>query len=134
MDKIKPSNYSFSGYDNPYYDVLLNVNGYTALLFGLTGMFLTLFKSPKAFGPYKYFLFNICFWAFTFDFYMTILYAPTLLFPALVMCPGGFFRTSNITIGYITFVSFLINIIFLFLKRKNQIFANAFEYFGLSNF
>ena len=107
MDKLKPSNYSFSGYDSPYYKAILHVNGSIALLFGLLAMFLTLFKSPKIFGAYKYFLFNISLWAFSFDVYMTILYAPTLLFPALVMCPGGLLETKNNGLSYIAFVSFL---------------------------
>ena len=80
------------------------------MVFGMLAMYLTATKTPRSFGSYKYFLFNISFWAFIFDFYMTILYTPRLLFPALVMCPTGLLRTSNNLIAYISFVSFILQV------------------------
>ncbi|KAE9547958.1 hypothetical protein FO519_008829, partial [Halicephalobus sp. NKZ332] len=108
MTTLKPSNFSFAGYKSPYYKIILHVNGSIALCFGALAMFLIWFKSPKVLGAYKYFLFNISFWAFAFDVYMTILYSPKLLFPALVMCPEGLLESQNNIVGYVSFFLFLI--------------------------
>ncbi|KAE9546490.1 hypothetical protein FO519_010298, partial [Halicephalobus sp. NKZ332] len=108
MTLLKPSTYSFDGYKSPYYKIILHVNGSIALCFGALAMYLTLFKSPKVFGAYKYFLFNISLWAFAFDVYMTILYSPKLLFPALIMCPEGLLETKNNGLAYVSFFFFLI--------------------------
>ena len=99
------SNLTFDGYRNPFYTNLLHINGSLSIVFGILGMYLTLFKSPPIFGAYKYFLFNISFWAFSFDIYMSLLYSPKILFPALAICPQGILKTTSIVITHLCFVS-----------------------------
>ena len=99
------SNMTFEVYESSVYTYFLYFNGTVDLFFGILAMLLIMFKSPKVFGVYKYFLFNISFWALCFDFYTTILYGPKIFFPALVMCPGGLLASKSNTVGYITFVS-----------------------------
>ena len=105
MKDITPSNMSFEIYETPVYTYSLYFNGVIALIFGTTAIFLILFKSPAIFGAYKYFLFNISFWALCFDSYTTILYNPKIFFPVLAMCPAGVLASKSNTVGYITFVS-----------------------------
>lgn len=110
---MKISNISFQAYDSSVYLYSMHINGFASVILGILAMYLIATKTPKSFGSYKYFLFNISFWAFVFDFYMTILYTPRLLFPALVMCPAGLLRSNNNTVGYLAFVSFLSYFIFI---------------------
>ena len=95
MASIIPSNISFDSYNNKVYPFLMNTNGLLSVIFGGLGIYITWFWSPKSFGKYKYFLFNISFWSFLLDSFFTFLYSPWPLFPAIVLCPVGFLKTTN---------------------------------------
>uniref|UniRef100_A0A7E4VS63 G-protein coupled receptors family 1 profile domain-containing protein n=1 Tax=Panagrellus redivivus TaxID=6233 RepID=A0A7E4VS63_PANRE len=98
---------SFDDYAGKVYKILLTINGYVAISFGILSMFLIATATPKSFGAYKYFLFNIAFCACLFDFYMTEVYKPKVLFPALVMCPDGYIKTHDNVIGTFMFYGFI---------------------------
>jgi hypothetical protein len=76
---------------DPYYDdlhpaVYVNLLRVSALLSTtafLIGCYLILTKTPRRFGAYKWFLFNILLAAYAFDIYTSLIYAPIPLFPVL---------------------------------------------------
>lgn len=89
------SNITFDNYDNKIYEKLLYTNGFFALTIGGLGIYMTLFWSPKIFGAYKYFLFNIAVWAYMFDVYAIFLYFPWFLYPAILNCPIGILKSKS---------------------------------------
>uniref|UniRef100_A0AC35EYI8 Serpentine receptor class gamma n=1 Tax=Panagrolaimus sp. PS1159 TaxID=55785 RepID=A0AC35EYI8_9BILA len=88
-------NVSFEASNAPYYKTVLYCNGGISVISFLISLWLTLKKSPKNFGVYKYFLLNITMTAFIYDFYMTVIYQPKILFPAVSQCPLGLMRFSD---------------------------------------
>uniref|UniRef100_A0AC34QL70 Uncharacterized protein n=1 Tax=Panagrolaimus sp. JU765 TaxID=591449 RepID=A0AC34QL70_9BILA len=105
---MNPSNMSFDGYDDSWYGYGLTFTGTLAIIFGFLGMYFTLFCSPRQFGAFKYFLFNICLWSFVFDFYTAVLFRPVVLAPATVMCATGIISTSSYTLGHVYYITFVI--------------------------
>lgn len=89
------SNITFDDYDNEIYNKLLYFNGFLALTIGGFGIYITWFWSPKIFGAYKYFLFNIAVWAYMFDVYTVFLYFPRFFYPAMLHCPIGLLKTKS---------------------------------------
>ena len=65
------------------------------MIIGGFGIYVTWFWTPKLFGHYKYFLFNISLWALLFDIYATFFYSPWPLYPAIVCCPTGILKTKS---------------------------------------
>ncbi|KAF1758841.1 hypothetical protein GCK72_015301 [Caenorhabditis remanei] len=53
------------------------------------GCYCILFKTPNTPSSVKWPLFNLHFWSMLFDWSITILTVPVLLFPALAGCPAG---------------------------------------------
>ena len=103
---MQPSNITFDFADDPIYTIAYEISGLIAGVCGLTSMFLIWKKSPTVFGPYKYFLFNIAFWSFVFDIHMTVFYQPKPLFPALLLCQGGIFKSKSLYLATVCLVRF----------------------------
>ena len=101
--KSNISNATFDSYDNGIYNNLFKLNGFLALTVGSLGIHVTLFWTPKCFGPYKYFLLNIAVWAFLFDIYTIFLYKPKFLLPALLHCSTGILKSSDPIVAEISF-------------------------------
>ena len=103
MDDFKVSNITFEEYDSHVYSTLIDLNGLFSLTIGVFGIYITLLWTPKVLGTYKYFLFNIAFWSFLLDFYISILYSPFFLYPAAVNCPTRILKTENRLLAKIWF-------------------------------
>ncbi|KAE9548173.1 hypothetical protein FO519_008613, partial [Halicephalobus sp. NKZ332] len=79
-------------FDTRLYSIVLHGNMGVSLVSTVMAFFFILKHSPKSLGSYKYYMCNISLWSFLFDIYMTILYVPKPLFPALAVCSGGLLK------------------------------------------
>ena len=121
--KLNVSNITFDNYDNKIYYTLFKFNGFLALTVGSFGIYMTLFWTPKFFGPYKYFLLNIAVWAFLFDTYSTLFYIAKFFFPAIVHCSTGILKSSDPIVAEISF-----NMLFLMYGGTEIAILSAFIY------
>ncbi|KAE9556274.1 hypothetical protein FO519_000457 [Halicephalobus sp. NKZ332] len=80
---------TFDKFGDSLYFIIMHCNSLLSLTSTLFAIFLIFKKSPREIGEYKYYLFNITCCSFLFDVYMTFVYSPVTLFPAMVMCAKG---------------------------------------------
>ncbi|KAI1709758.1 serpentine type 7TM GPCR chemoreceptor srh domain-containing protein [Ditylenchus destructor] len=118
---IVPSNMTFDRYDDPLYYKIIQFNFAVATASTFIAFFFILFRSPSAIGRYKWFLLNISAASFAFDLWLTFIYVPQPLFPALVMCTKGLLEPfGNYFGGVLGFMSVTWAFVYRFLILINK--------------
>ncbi|KAH7726523.1 Protein SRI-1 [Aphelenchoides avenae] len=88
----------------------MHVNSALSFCATAIAFYFIIYRSPKSFGNYKWYLLNIAACSFAFDIYMTFFYVPQPLFPAMVICTKGILQPLGYlyggVVGFYLFITF----------------------------
>lgn len=90
------------------YKRVIELNGIWSVLFTFLSIYMIIFKSTTQMAQYKWYLLNICLWSAALDIYLSLVYLPVLLYPAVGLCNLGLFSSfDSIRLQQFQFVSIL---------------------------